>query len=310
MSEQPLLVVLGATATGKTRFALALARAVGGEIVNFDASLVHRGFDIATAKPTAAEREQVRHHLVDCCEPDEEFSAARFVALAEEALADIRSRRRRAILVGGTGLYLRCLLRGLVDSPPPDEALRRRLEERETRRPGSLLRLLGRLDPATAARLSAADAFRAVRALEHRLATGRPISADQREWEGPERHAAIKLGLELPRAEREQRIVARIDAMFANGLVEEVRSLRARGVPATARAFRALGYREVLMHLEGRLGLDEVRHRMRLATRQYAKRQDTWFRKEGGVNWLPSPGSDDELSALVRRAMMAAGLSE
>ena len=299
-----MLVVLGATATGKSEFGLALAESLGGEIINFDASLVYRGLDLGTAKPSRADRERVRHHVLDCCDPREEFSAARFVALAESALADIASRGKQAILVGGTGLYLRCLLHGLVDSSPPDAALRTRLEEREARRPGSLLTLLRRLDPAAAAKLSAADSFRAIRALEHRLSTGRALSTDRREWSSPERWPTRKIGLELPRPEREARILRRIDAMLAAGLVDEVRSLVAEGLPATARSLRALGYREVLEHLAGRLTLEDVRERMHLATRQYAKRQDTWFRKEPDVRWHPSPRDGSELFALVARAMM------
>lgn len=310
LASEPILVVLGATATGKTEVAIALAEAVGAEIVNFDASLVYRGLDIGTAKPSPEMLRRVRHHVIDCCDPRDDFSAARFVQLAEAALADIAERGRRAILVGGTGLYLRCLLQGLVESPAPDEALRRRLEDREARRPGSLLRLLSRLDPDVAARLAPADSFRAVRALEHRVSTGRPLSSDRREWSAPERWRVRKLGLELPRPEREARIALRIDAMLAAGLVEEVRALRAAGVPAHARAMRALGYREVIAHLEEGLPLSVVRERMLVGSRQYAKRQDTWFRKEPGVEWLPSPMNELELSALVRRAMMPRGVAE
>lgn len=180
--REPVLVILGATATGKTALAAELARRLPGEVVSVDASCVYRGLDVGTAKPDPALRREVPHHLVDCCDPREPFSAARFARLAGQAIEEIASRGRVPVLAGGTGLYLRCLLRGLVESPEPDEPLRERLLEREARRPGSLRRLLSRLDPAAAARITEADTFRSVRALEHRLATGRPLSSDQSEW--------------------------------------------------------------------------------------------------------------------------------
>lgn len=300
-----LLVVLGATATGKSDLALELARRLPGEIVSVDASCVYRGLDIGTAKPRAAMRREVPHHLVDCCDPREDFSASRFVSLAEEAIAGIVSRSAVPVLAGGTGLYLRCLLRGLVESAPPDEELRERLERREQSRPGSLRRILARLDPGAAARLGAGDVFRMVRALEHRIATGRTFSGDQREWAGAERFPALKIGLELPRPERETRIRARIDAMLAGGLVEETRRLLDQGVPPDARSLRALGYREAVLVLRGEMPESGLKEALAVATRQYAKRQDTWFRREPGVLWMPAPSSERELSALAERVMLA-----
>jgi len=293
-----VVVVLGATATGKTEVAVALAERLGGEVVSFDASCVHRGFDVGTAKPTPEQRLRVPHHLVDVVEPTEAFSAARWRALAEEALADLAARGKPAVLAGGTGLYLRALLRGLVSSPPPDDELRDRLETRERERPGSLRRLLRRLDPAAAARVEPADTFRTVRALEHRLATGRTLSGDQVQHDAPERLAAVKFGLALPRDEREARIRERVARMLDGGLLEEVRRLRER-VPPSARAWRAIGYREALAHLEGELPRSELAERIAVATRQYAKRQDTWFRKEAGTTWLAAPRSAAEAEELA-----------
>lgn len=297
-------MIVGATATGKTEVAAELARRLGGEIVSADASCVYRGLDVGTAKPSAALRAEVPHHLVDCCDPRESFSAARFVAMADEAIASIHARGRAAIACGGTGLYVRCLLRGLVPSEPPDEALRERLLRRERERPGSLRRLLSRLDPGAAARITPADEFRTVRALEHRLATGRAISSDRREWESESRYSAVKVGLALPRPERERRIRERVDAMIAGGLVDEARGLLRSGVPADARSMRALGYREAVAVIEGRMRAEDLREALAVATRQYAKRQDTWFRKEQGVTWLDAPRDADELSALVQRVML------
>lgn len=306
MSERPLpVVVLGATATGKTGLAVALGQELGGEVVSADASCVYRGLDIGTAKPTQAQRRAVPHHLIDVCAPDEEFTAARFAAMARAAIREIEGRRHRPILVGGTGLYLRALLRGLVSSPPPDERLRRRLEARERARPGSLHRILRRLDPPTAAETPTQNVVRLVRALEHRLCAGRPISEARGQWAAPDSLPSVKIGLRLARPERERRIRRRIDEMLEDGLEDEVRRLLHSGVPPTARAFRALGYREMIEHVAGRLSLAEVRERMVVRTRRYAKRQDTWFRKERDVTWLPAAADAAELKGLVRRAMMA-----
>ena len=300
-----MLVVLGATATGKSEVAAELARRLPGEVVSVDASCVYRGLDVGTAKPSAELRREIPHHLVDCCDPLGDFSAARFVELAEAALQDVAARGLVAVVAGGTGLYLRCLLHGLVDSPAPDERLRDELLLREERRPGSLRRLLARLDPEAAARTTPRDLFRTVRALEHRLATGRRLSAERLQWKAAEVRPALKIGLELPRPEREERIRARVDRMIAEGLVEETRRLLASGVPETARSLRALGYREAAQVLRGELRPEELREALAVATRQYAKRQDTWFRREPGVEWMPSPRASAELSALVDRVMLA-----
>ena len=287
-----------------SRFAAALAERLGGEVLSCDASCVYRGLDVGTAKPERELRERVPHHLLDLCEPGEDFTVARWVELAELKVAALRERGVPVIVAGGTGLYLRALLQGLVESPPPDHALRDRLEERERQRPGALHRLLRRLDPASAGAIPAANQVRVVRALEFRLRTGRRLSEDQREWSRPARHASLKFGLQLPRAERESRIRKRVDAMLEGGLVDEVQGLLERGLAPDARCLRAIGYSETLAHLRGDLSLDEMRERIVIATRQYAKRQDTWFRKEPDVTWLDAPRTPRELPALVERVMM------
>lgn len=305
MSDVPL-VLLGSTATGKTAVACEMARLLGAEIVSFDASCVYRGLDVGTAKPTAAQRALVAHYLIDDCDPRDAYSAGRFVVAAEAALAELAARGTRALLVGGTGMYLRALLRGLDPAPPRDPSVRARLESREAQRPGSLHRLLARLDPASAARIPARDAYRVLRALEHRLASGRSLSASRGAWRGGDRLAVRKIGLRLPRDVRASLIARRVDAMLRDGLVDEVRRLLAEGVPPDAPSFRALGYRDVVQHVEGRLSLGEVRERMILATVQYAKRQDTWFRGEPDVRWVDSTAEPAELPLVVERAMLAA----
>ena len=300
----PLLAVVGATATGKTELAAALAVRLDAEVLSCDASCVYRGLDVGTAKPDPELRARVPHHLIDVCEPAEEFTAARWLTLAERLLEELARRDRPAVLAGGTGLYLRLLLRGLADSPEPDEALRERLESRERRRPGSLHRLLRRLDPALAARTPPARRPQLVRALEHRLGTGRRLSEDQVEWARAPRREAVKIGLRLDRDLREERIRSRVDLMLAKGLVAEVEALLSAGLSPSARSMRAIGYREVVAHLRGGASLEEVRERIVVATRRYAKRQDTWFRKEPGIAWFDTPGSARELPALVDRVMM------
>ena len=284
-------MILGPTGTGKTELAFELALALGAEIVNCDAVQVYRGLDAATAKPTHEQRSRVPHHLVDCVDPHHDFSLAQFVAAAERAIAGIARRRAPVIVAGGTGLYLRGLLRGIVAAPPRDEPLRRRLHDIARRRGGPALhRLLARLDPASAGRLPVADTQRVARAIEFALLAGEPWSARLREqgsWAGGiERYASLKLGLTLERAELYRRLDLRVARFFEHGLVEEVRALLARGVPREANALKAIGYREVLGALdEGRdpAGtIDEVQRN----SRRYAKRQLTWFRREPVVTWL------------------------
>ncbi|MEM7248105.1 MAG: tRNA (adenosine(37)-N6)-dimethylallyltransferase MiaA [Acidobacteriota bacterium] len=289
--------VLGATATGKSALAIRLAEALGGEVVNFDASSLHRGLDVGTAKPLHEERARVPHHLLDLLEPDERPSLADWVQRAEALLPEILGRGRVPVLVGGTGLYLRGLLHGVPDSSH-DEALRERLEGREQRRPGSLHRLLRRLDPETAAQLPEQNVRRIVRALEHRMLTGRPLS-DERSWQEPPRWRCRKIGLRLDRERRERRIRARLDVMLEQGWLTEVQGLLDRSLSADAPAWRALGYSELAAHLRGELGLAEAKEAIIIRTRQYAKRQDTWLKKEPEVEWFEAPETEAELEGLV-----------
>ena len=310
MSPAPILVIVGPTAVGKSACALEAARLFGGEIVSVDSMQVYRGLDAATSKPEPEDRRQVPHHGLDLAEPGEDFSMGDFVRAAAEAVEGIAARGRLPILVGGTGLYLRGFLHGMAEAPRRAPRLRARLNAAAERRGVLWLhRMLGRLDPQTAARLGPRDRQRLVRALEVRFSARRPLSQVIAETPfGPDRYAAVKIGLTMDRARLYERIDARVDAFFERGLIEEVRGLLARGVPRTANAFKAIGYREALAHLDGSSTLEEARAETRRRTRNYAKRQLTWFRREPGVEWFEvEPGAAAPFAAPLDHA--ATGLA-
>ncbi len=299
--EAPVLVVvLGPTAVGKSRVAVDLALRFGGEIVGGDSIQVYRGFDIGTDKPSPAERRGVPHHLIDIVDPTVQFTAADFVREALAAARGIASRGRLPIVAGGTGLYLKALIDGLFPGPGRDPAVRAALEA-EVREKGleALFRRLQAVDPAYAAKIRDRDKVRIVRALEVYEATGRPISEHFRATASPVAdRTVVRLGLRLDRAVLVRRIEERVERMFARGLVDEVRGLLARGVPDDAPPFRALGYRHVLAHLRAGLALEEAVALTKTDTRQYAKRQMTWFRKMDGVAWFSpddGPGLEEHL---------------
>jgi len=286
-----LLVVLGPTATGKSDLALSLAERLDGEIVGCDALQVYRHFDAGTAKPTARDRLRAPHHLLDHVEPSRDYSLADYVDEAGRAIAEIRGRGRVPLVVGGTGMYLRGLLRGIVDAPPRDSALRERLRRVGARRgTPSLHRWLSRRDPASAVRISPNDAQRVIRALELALGGGSTWSERLRRqgtWNGEtERYATLKIGLELERGALNRRLDERVDRFFATGLVEEVRRLLACGVPREANAFKAIGYREIVDALVRGVDPEGAREEIKRNTRRLAKRQRAWYRKETGVIWL------------------------
>jgi tRNA dimethylallyltransferase len=298
-----VVVVVGPTASGKSALALAIAEAAGAEVVSADSQQVYRGMDIGTGKLPVGERARVPHHLIDVIDPDEVMSAARFVALADAAIAGAAARGRPTVVAGGTGLYVRALLRGLFEGPAADLELRARLEAEGA---PALHERLRAVDPTAAARILPGDLRRLVRALEVHTLTGVPISTHQ-EAHGiraaPPRYPSRWVGLDPPRDELAARIDARVDAMFAAGLVDEVRGLAARH-PLDRRAFDAIGYREIRAHLAGQLSLDDARAQMKAATRRYARRQRGWFRTEPEVTWyrmrdLPRSIDAMQLGALV-----------
>lgn len=300
------LYLAGPTAVGKSAVALALAELVGGEIVSVDSMQVYRGLDLGTAKPTAVERARVPHHLVDVAALEESFHAARFVTLARKAVADIRQRGRRPIFCGGTGLYFKAWLAGLGEAPPADPALRAELEatSREL-----LLEELERRDPATYARIDRANLRRLVRALEVIRLTGKPFAEQRAAWAKPPSAAgppaSVVCGLNRPLADLRVRIEARVDAMFAAGLVAETQRLLEQGLERNPTALQALGYRQVVDHLHGRRTLAETRELVRRKTWQFARRQLTWFRHQLPVRWwLVEP--DEPPEAVAHRLVSGA----
>ena len=289
----PLPIVLGPTASGKSELAVRIALAVGGEIVNCDSLQLYRGLDIGTAKLPQARRHGVPHHLIDVLEPAQVFTAGEYAQAARLALQGIAARRRIPIVVGGTGFYLRALLDGLFPGPRRDEDIRARLEHREQRRPGSLHRILARLDPAAAARIHSNDRHKIIRALEVRLLEGQPMSALFARGRDPlTGFLPIKLGLLPPRQLLYQRLDSRAVEMFERGLIGELRHLLAAGVPRDAKAFESLGYKQALQVIEGLIDQEQAIQSTQTETRRYAKRQITWFRKEHGVHWLQGFGHD------------------
>ncbi len=303
-----ILVVVGPTAVGKSEFALLACERFGGEVVSVDSMQVYRGLDAATSKPSAADRRRAPHHGLDLVDPGDDFSMGDFVRAAEKAIAEIGARRRLPVLVGGTGLYLRALLRGMADAPRRAPALRERLRARAALRGAPWLhRMLTRLDPETASRLPRRDRQRLVRALEVRFLMGRPLSALIRERPfGESRYDAVLIGLTMERDHLHARIDARVGAFFRAGLVEETRRHLAAGRDPGANAFRALGYKEVLAHLRGECTLEEAVALTCRNTRRYAKRQGTWFRAEPGVTWFTiDPDRPDPYAEAMRHATRA-----
>ena len=303
--EAPVLViVLGPTAVGKSRVAVDLALRFGGEIIGGDSIQVYRGFDIGTAKPGPEDRRGVPHHLIDIVGPEVQYTAADFVRDALEAARGIAARGRLPIVAGGTGLYLKALADGLFPGPGRDPAVRAALEA-EAREKGleALFRRLEAIDPEYARKIRGRDRVRIVRALEVHAATGRPISEHFRETRSPVTgRTVLRLGLRLEREALCRRIEDRVERMFARGLVDEVRGLLERGVPESAPPFRALGYSHVLRLLRGEIGRDEAVALTKIETRQYAKRQMTWFRKMAGVVWF-SPEDGAALEQYVQNQL-------
>ena len=299
-----MIAIVGATATGKSALALAIAERAGAEIVSFDSQQVYRGLDVGTGKVSALDRARVPHHGLDLVDAHEEMTAARFAAVADAAIADVHARGKPIVLVGGTGLYLRTLLYGLFEGPPMDPALRARLEaQAASDGVESLHAALALIDPASAARIMPRDKLRLIRALEVHEQTGVPMSAHQAAHDHKTRtprHAARILGLDPPKEELRPAIEARVAAIFDGGLLDEVRSLLAAGVPPTARAFLAIGYAEAVACLRGDFDEAEARRRVLSATWRYARRQRGWFRAERDVTWVPGAGAVDVAAEAAR----------
>ncbi|HEV2495460.1 MAG TPA: tRNA (adenosine(37)-N6)-dimethylallyltransferase MiaA [Terriglobia bacterium] len=320
----PLLVVLGPTAAGKSALGLALAECLNGEIVNCDSVQIYRGFDVGAGKVPLEERRGIPHHLLDLVEPNQLFTAGDYRREATRAIESIREGGRVPVLVGGTGLYLRALLSGLFEGPPRSESLRARLKtlaNRQSRRsnkggdpfPGEaagrgaepaksevLHRLLRRLDPATAARIHPCDTQKLVRAIEVCLLARQPMSGMlERGRAGLTGYAVIKIGLSPDRAQLYERINRRVEGMFAAGLMEETRRLLARGDASSLKPLEALGYRQAAAAVGGGITAEEALGQAQAATRRYAKRQMTWFRRETEVTWFVGFGDDSEIQQQI-----------
>ncbi len=302
MAENRLLVLSGPTASGKTEVAVSLARIFPLEIVNADSMQVYRGMDIGTAKPSPAVQAEIPHHLVDVADPDERYSAGRFVSDAEAAIRAIRERGRVPLVSGGTGMYIRALLKGL-DPLPSDPVVRERLSGRWKQDGGkTLYDELRRVDPASAARIHPSDRVRVVRALEVAEMTGGPASARKGSWTAENsRYRVLFLVLAIDRAELYRRIDRRVDAMIQAGLVREVKGLLARGYGRGLPSMGALGYRHVLSHLLDRVPMEEAVARMKRDTRRFAKRQITWLSGEAGAVRLGGDAPHETAAEKIRK---------
>jgi tRNA dimethylallyltransferase len=294
LESLPLIVVVGPTASGKSALAVALAKALPAEIIACDSTQLYRGVNIGTAKPTVEERQSVVHHLIDVLDASEAATAGGYRDLALAVLGELRKRGGLPILTVGTGLYMRALLEGLADLPLRSEELRERLRASSRKRGGTHLhRVLRRMDAAAAARIAPTDEQKLIRAIEVCLLTRRPISEVHRAGRKPlEGWRTLKVGLMPSREMLYGRIDARTHAMIEGGWFDEVRGLRAAGIAENAKIFDFLGYREMLGVLRGDFTMEKARTAIQLATRHYAKRQMTWFRKDKSIRWFAGPGDD------------------
>ena len=304
MSSCPLILVLGVTASGKGSLAFELARTLGGEIVSIDSMKVYRRMDIGTAKPAAEKRRQIPCHLIDVVEPSESFSVDRFLDLANETIDAILACGKAVVAVGGTALYIKTLLFGLFDGPGEDPQIRRRLGDRFGAEGGAVLHeQLHSVDPEAAARIHPNDQRRIVRALEVYELTGRPISSFQQQFTSDRmlRDWTI-LGLRRDKTVESRRIKLRVMRMIDQGLAQEVRSLLAEDKPLSQQARAAIGYAEMIEHLEGRMTLDDAVEKIKVNTRKLAKAQRTWFKTFRQVRWL-DVGEDESVESVLSRAL-------
>ncbi len=301
--EIPAIVILGPTASGKTRLALALALQFRGEIVSCDALQFYRGMDIGTAKASKAEQELVRHHMINIRDPDQDFSAGEYQRTAREAIQGIHKRGHIPFVVGGTGFYLRALIDGLFEGPGRSAELRVRMRNIIRRKNSAVLhRALARIDAQSAARISQKDAERIIRAYEVYLLTGRTMSS----WQLQQRDAFVgcrwlKIGIDVPRERLYEKINQRVDEMFESGLLDETEALL-RKFPNQAHAFKAIGYKQAIDYLEARVSLPQAIDETKKESRHYAKRQLTWFRSDHEIVWLD--GSLDSAKLQERTAQL------
>jgi tRNA dimethylallyltransferase len=305
-----LVAVVGPTASGKSALGLWLSERLGGEVIACDSTQLYRGFDVGTAKPSEAERHGVPHHLLDVLGPAEEATAGGYRQMALPVLEDLRRRGRLPVFTVGTGLYLRALLEGLADLPQRSEELRERLRASAAGHPpGHLHRVLRRLDRTAARKIAANDEQKLIRALEICILARKPLTEVHQTGRTPlHGWRALKLGLTPPREALYERIHARTEEMLSRGWMEEVRSLLATGLPENVKPFDFIGYRELRSVVRGEMTLEAARVAIQQATRRYAKRQLTWFRKEPGIHWLGGFGDDPKVQNAAQLYLRGQGL--
>ena len=299
-TKPPIIIISGPTGVGKTQKALELAGECGGEIISADSMQVYRHMDIGTSKPTTRERVQVKHHLIDVVDPDEAFNAALYASLAGQAIENIMRRHLPVFVVGGTGLYIKALLGGILSGPGPDEKLRAFYKE-ELRRHGKahLYNLLQSRDEKAARQIDPHDTIRIIRALEVWDTCGQSIVDKQQDHQfGDKRYHCLKIGLTAPREVLYERIERRTEEMMDAGLVGEVQNLLSRGYPASLKAMQSLGYKHITNYLSGLYDVPEAIRQMKRDTRNYAKRQLSWFRRDNEIQWFPSGDADAIRNAL------------
>jgi tRNA dimethylallyltransferase len=308
----PLVAIVGPTTSGKSALGVKLAELLSGEVVACDSTQLYRGFDIGTAKPSPAERRGIPHHLIDVLGPKDDATAGGYRQFALRTLEDLRERKRLPVFTVGTGLYLRALLEGLADVPQRSEELRERLRASvEEHPPGHLHRLLKRLDPEAARKIAPADQQKLIRAIEVCLLVRKPISEVHTSGRAPlEGWSVLKIGLMPPRERLYERIHARTDAMLEQGWIREVQALLESGLREDSKPFDFIGYRELRAMLRGEIALEQARSAIQQATRRYAKRQLTWFRKEPGVQWFSGFGDDADVQTAVLEWLHAQGLEQ
>lgn len=297
--KSPLVAVVGPTASGKSDLGIALAERFNGEVVNCDSVQVYRGLYVATAKVPLEERRGISHHLIDIVDPTVNFTAVAWAELARETIAEIEGRGKRVFLVGGTGFYLRALATRFFNAPAIDETLRPRLQEIMLKRGAAHLhKMLARIDPKLAEKFPPNDWSRIIRALEVYFSSRRPLSLwqelspEELTADGARLHYFV---LQPPREELYRRINARVDAMVGNGMLAEIENLAAAGVPLTAKAFNAHGYKRFVEYLQGRQTLESAIEQMKLDTRHYAKRQWTWWRAQQNTHWFAGFGFEEKI---------------
>ncbi len=304
--KEKIIAIVGPTASGKTRLSVELAARLGGEILSFDSMQIYRGMDIGTAKPTAEERQGIPHHMIDIADPREDYSVSRFVEEADRILQDILCRGKPVILVGGTGLYIDSLMKGLEFAPYPQSGVREELT-RIAREQGIevIVERLRAVDPESAERIHPSNQKRVIRALEVYLETGKTMTRHNLETqEKPPKYEPLWIGLDYVNREAlYSRINRRVDLMLEQGLLEELQGLLAQGIPENATSMQAIGYKELLGYIRGECTLEEAADLLKQSSRHYAKRQRTWFRRNPKVHWLmleDDPNFEEVLQTCLR----------